>query len=280
MSEPKNVDTKKTDDAGSAALDAAIKKYDVLQGKYNAEVPRLSKDLKAANDAIAAKDAELEALKSQINAATKATGDRQYQEVFRSLEADLGVNVVKNLSGVIDARISDMTGAYEEEVKSLKSTIDAMKKQAADAGNTEFMGRLDSRVKGWRAVNGDAQFIDWLDSFKDESTGLGMREILNAHYQNRDLEGVAKVFERFSGANSTNGSGSINGLSISGNLGRTADVVYAGEAGVDLSKAIFTLPQIKTFYADVAAGKWEAQPKERAEWEAAIADAMASNRVR
>lgn len=158
-------------------------KYDVLQGKYNAEMGRMNTMLSAAM-------LEKERLAAQVATPPAATsfsddvligGDEdieflrsQYPDAYRGIEA-----LVKKTSSEL-----------------LKPVAEGMAKTAADIRTERYLKDLDDRLPDWRKINDDPVFVDWLNR-PDRYTGATKFQLIRDAFSKGDSTRTLAFFEDF-----------------------------------------------------------------------------------
>lgn len=171
-------------------------RFKVLQGKYNAEIPRLAgenKDLKAKLTEL---EASLESLKNKPEPLVKPEEIEEYGE------------------GLIDVarRIArEELASKDAEINSLKAKIDSLSNVTTKKVEADFFTSLTSMVPDWEQVNQDPKFLSWLDEV-DELTGESRQTLLSRAEQSRDAARTAKFFNAFKKTSSTWAANSANAL--------------------------------------------------------------------
>lgn len=171
-------------------------RFKVLQGKYNAEIPRLAgenKDLKAKLTEL---EASLESLKNKPEPLVKPEEIEEYGE------------------GLIDVarRIArEELASKDAEINSLKAKIDSLSNVTTQKVEADFFTSLTSMVPNWEQINQDPKFLSWLDEV-DELTGESRQTLLSRAEQSRDAARTAKFFNAFKKTSSTWAATSANAL--------------------------------------------------------------------
>lgn len=229
-------------------------KYKTLQGKYNAEVPKLHRELKQyrkETDELRAKIAVLETM-LQTNTATNKQDD--VDEDLAKLKEDypeIYTAVNKMLNKVVTQEV--------------RPTVDAVKATSAKA---TFYSALSSMIPDWEQINSSQSFLDWLAQPSDEIPTRSRHQLLMAAFNEGDAAGVAAFFKRFKMITNNEKSGAEKMVSPPyRKTGKT----------VSISDKIFTESEITNFYKKAAMGK--IQPDRKAELERAIKKAVLENRV-
>lgn len=166
-------------------------KYRTLQGKYTAEVPRLSRELQASQNEVLRLTAELAVAKATpaTPAAPKTDplvdqfGDTMAQGM-RAAGAEAAEAVRKELAPVL---------ADAAEAKRLAQ--EALAREEAQRG-VEFDQRMTQLVPRWREIDQRDDWTAFLNEFDPETgkhNGILVREAVQAY----NAEGTAKVMNAF-----------------------------------------------------------------------------------
>ena len=156
-----------------ASDDGLRHRFDVLQGKYNAEVPRLHDELRATRS-------ENERLRAELAAMSRPeqTAPQQPANVVAGGEEyGFGEGEAKWIADVARS-------ALQDDIAALKQSAQAMEEQRAQAAAERFYADLDKAAPGWRETWQDAGFASWLDD-------NGVRQPLQAVVDANDARGIA-----------------------------------------------------------------------------------------
>lgn len=158
-------------------------RFKVLQGKYNAEVPRFAhenKDLKG----------RLQSLEEQLD------------EMKNAKPAELLVKpeeIEQYGEGLIDVarRVArEELASKDAQIAKLRSEIDSVKSVQSHVVQDSFFKSLTEMVPDWEALNADTNFLNWLDGV-DDLTGETRQALLGKAEQQRDPVRAAKFFNTF-----------------------------------------------------------------------------------
>ena len=158
-------------------------RFKVLQGKYNAEVPRFAhenKDLKG----------RLQSLEEQLD------------EMKNAKPAELLVKpeeIEQYGEGLIDVarRVArEELASKDAQIAKLRSEIDSVKSVQSHVVQDNFFKSLTEMVPDWEALNADTNFLNWLDGV-DDLTGETRQALLGKAEQQRDPVRAAKFFNTF-----------------------------------------------------------------------------------
>lgn len=163
--------------------------HTVLQGKYKAEVPRLSAELKQ-------RKGELEALQTE-NARIK-----EEQAQAPSQPSDYGIPEEEYDESVVRMaeRVSD--SKTKQVVEAMQTKMDAVQNQLAAQTQASFYGELERLVPDWETVNAQDEWLTWLDE-TDRYTGVTRQALLDDAFNAGDVVRTANFFEDFKGTEKT-----------------------------------------------------------------------------
>jgi hypothetical protein len=201
-----------------------------LQGKYNKEVPALTTE-----------NAEL---KRELEQAQKQP-DKQPESVLTEEEleeyGDLGPMIER-----VARRIAD------ERTKPLEESTKQATQQA-------YFAQLDDLSPGWRDINTDEGFNDWLDEL-DVATNRRRRTLLEEAFNSGDAKRTAYFFNTWANTNkpAADKQPQDNGPSP------LPDSHQRETAREQFDQPAFTSAEIQQFYADKAKGKYRGREEEAA----------------
>lgn len=268
-------------------------KYHVLQGKYDAEVPRLSSDLRESTKRIQT----LEDRISELAAAPKEEPkESKLRDEFTAEEiADYG----EDLLDVIGRKARQIVEAeYKPQIAHLETTVSTLKSQLGETGQrvgkfeqNEVFAQLDASVENWRKINVDPKFHGWLDQI-DPFSGEPRKSLLLKAFDRKNAHQVRAFFERYIEENAavspnpTDPSPSGQGGTESGSTLDLNDYVApgtpkggAGTAGAPKDKRVWKSSEIGKFYSDVQKGRYKSRPEDKIRIEADIVAATREGRV-
>lgn len=190
-------------------------KYKVLQGKYNAEVPRLQKQTSEQGEAIRQLREQLTAtqnllasLGEQRAAApvaqpTQATPPARPSLIKDEERREFGDDLIDVMRRVareenagllpeIDRRVAPVARTVQQVVQ---ATEQAGVRQAQSDRQT-VLALLGSEVPNWLDLNADAGFLEWLDQ-KDPYAGAQRGELLKQAFEAHDGPRVVAFFKGY-----------------------------------------------------------------------------------
>jgi len=158
-------------------------RFKVLQGKYNAEVPRFAHENKDLKGRLQSLEDQLEEMKNAKppELLVKPEEIEQYGEGL----IDVARRVAREELASKDAMIAK-----------LKSEIDSVKSVQSHVVQDSFFRSLTEMVPDWEALNADTNFLNWLDGV-DDLTGETRQALLGRAEQSRDPVRAAKFFNTY-----------------------------------------------------------------------------------
>lgn len=252
-------------------------KYRVLQGKYNAEIPRLSDRV-----------AELEQLLATMAVAPANPTDARPQSTLVTQEEidDYG----EDLLDVIGRKAQEIAGAQvsalEDKIATLTEQLGGVSQRVVDSGRDKLLSLLAGKHPNWEAINGSREFVAWLDH-RDPYSGQQRGLMLRRAFEESDAERVIAFFTGFLEEHAAvTAQGSDTPAPADGAVDLEDFVTPApkrgGSAptGAQEEERIWTQPEIKAFYADVRKGVFKNKPEEREEFERDLIAAAREGRIR
>lgn len=267
-------------------------KYAVLKGKYDAEVPRLSQDLRESNSRIEKLEDKLTELAAKPIAQPepeKSRADFTPEEV-----ADYGEDLLdvigRKARSIVESEYLPQINTLNTEITTLKNELGETGQRVAKQETNEVFAQLDNTVENWRETNVDPKFHEWLDQH-DPYTGETRKNLMLRAFDRKNAHQVKAFFENFKKENaavipeSTASTPSGQGGTDAGATLDLNDYVApgtpksGGNAGAPKDKRIWSSKDIGAFYSDVQKGRYRSRPDDKARIEADIVAATREGRV-
>ena len=150
--------------------------HKTLQGKYDAEVPRLNSELKKLRE------------QSQRNEQELAEAKERAKKAEEAIRNELGDSVTESLSTIVDQRAREI--AREESQNNRPQGGDAVTMEDVQA-------EIFKAFPDFQKINTSPEFIEWLTNTVDDGTGLTMKELINISYRRLDALAVIRVVRTF-----------------------------------------------------------------------------------
>lgn len=160
-------------------------RFDVLQGKYNSEVPALRKEIASLTDQLATTGAQKSG--SAVEQAQSAVSDLTQEEI-----EEYGPDLVKFIQRVATGASKGSGGDLSE----IKSELDQMREEKRQDAEARFWTDLEAHVPTFRAINANQAFHQWLAQV-DRLSGQTRQQLLVDAQHAFDPYRVAAVFKSF-----------------------------------------------------------------------------------
>ena len=171
------------------------KKYYVLQGKFDAEVPRLHSQLREMQtqmQQILADKAALEAQKVAAPQKIESLITEQDKEAF-------GPDLIDLIDRATESKVStlrDREAQLVKEINELKGQLGDVTQRQGVSDQDRFLMGLGQQVPDWETLNVDSGFLGWLQEV-DPVYGLPRKVALQTAYENFDVNRVATIFKAY-----------------------------------------------------------------------------------
>ena len=263
-------------------------KYKSLRGKYDKEIAEARQQAAEANRTLAAQQAILEKVLSNVSAPTATSAPARAEDQFTKLGvtekevADYGpefLDLVKRVANGATADTQATLNRVTQELNRLKGNVDAIVPAVVKSSQQAVFDEL-FRVIGpqWVAINNDDEFLAWLGDV-DVFSGVSRMTGLQQAFGNNDAARVVAIFKAY-----------VDGKTLTGSTARTPAVDAAtlvapgasrggaGEAPGATDGKIWSEQEITDFYQRARKGKVPVDVY--ASTEAEIVRAMTEGRVR
>ena len=266
-------------------------KYAVLKGKYDAEVPRLSQDLRNATDRISGLEDKLTGLATQTIIDEPATPRTDFTpEEIADYGEDLLDVIGRKARSIVDSEYLPKINSLTTELTQIKSQVGETGQKVGKFETNEVFAQLDATVKDWRAINVDPEFHEWLDQV-DPYSGQTRKDLMLKAFNRKNAHQVSAFFNGYAQENvavvppsagpQPSGQGGTQGSTL--NLG---DYIAPGtpKSGGDVSapkeKRIWTNAEIGQFYSSVQKGHYKNRADDKVRIEADIVAATREGRIK
>jgi len=237
-------------------------KYDVLQGKYNAEVPRL-------NDELADQKIKMSEVLSKVDSIETKLVEPEEEEPE-------GVSYLKNEMPAVEEAIRYMVRKLvDEEMSKVNDRVQNVESVAKDTTMQAFHKDLTKTVPDWEKVNYEPKFVEWLGS-KERYSGSTRHDLMRAAYSRQDADAVSTFFLDYLGESKA----------PPGTPKPTTDKFVAPPPGSETiptpaqESGVVTRAMVHKFYKDKTAGRYKNRDKEAQKIENQINLAMSKGEIR
>lgn len=274
-------------------------KYKVLQGKYNAEVPRLQKKAQEQDSQIKTLTEQLTATQGMVASIAQNRGAAPAPSAVPAAPARLVKDEEvrefgEELTDFIRRVAQDtVLPKVEEKFQPFKQQVDQARQHAAGAAQRQaqidrerLFGVLDSQVPGWKEQNDDGEFVAWLNQ-PDAYSGVSRLTLLTQAYERNDAPRVVAFFMGFRNEHAVVTPPAPAAAPAGAPQRRLEEFVApgtqkAGSTGAQdgAGKRIWTEAEIKSFYNDCRQGKYRGKDEARRAIELDIVAATREGRIR
>lgn len=206
-------------------------KYEVLQAKYNAEVPQLHRQLRESSQALEDMQRQIDELK----AAPKAPVDPGVD--FSSLDDDYPPEIVSIM------KQQAMTIAeLRNEINDIKGSVNSTHSEVAKTREDAFWEAFSKGVPDSAIINTDPGFVEWMNSI-DPMSGFTRQQLMDRAAQQLNAVRVIAIYDQWKNQKPSGYTppDMANNLSPSASKGNGASAP---------EKPTYTRTQIKQFYED------------------------------
>lgn len=164
-------------------------RFEVMQGKYNSEVPRMADQIRELTDQIRT----LMAANQHPAKAPEKKAD-PVDEVMGRIAETYGEELARDFLEL--AKATSATAA-KESLQPMEKELEQIKTTSSRTAQQSFEDALTSRVSNWRQVYADPAFADFLRTNIEPFTGATYEVLFSVANQNWDLERIAHFFSKF-----------------------------------------------------------------------------------
>ena len=169
-------------------------RYNVLQHKYNAEVPRLHAQLREAVANITQLTAEVQRL--QQATAQQPTSVPQDEEDTERFGEDLMAAIDRRATALAQQMLQSRDGEITQYIRSLEAKLENVGERVVQTDQERFYAALAQRVPQWESINGNQAWLAWLSEV-DPVYGQPRQAALDAAANALDANRVAAIFNAF-----------------------------------------------------------------------------------
>lgn len=280
-SEPPTNEPEQETPSQESPQDGFEHKYKVLQGKYNAEMPRLQNQVSELYQHLSRLQQENEQLKTQSKE-SEIPKMPEYEEIDPESLTEYGDEFGKMAKQL--NTLAQENRQLQDELKSIKDSTQKVQQTQHSSREEQFWDRLSNLVPNWDEVNQNQDFLNWLTE-EDPVSGTVRQQILEHHRNNLDVNKVARVFKAWldqSGQSVKKQDTQLSGESKPKKEGpkNVQPEASRAEEPEEISQGrTWTRAQIKRHYDDMARGAWENREDEWKKIERQMLQAVQEGRV-
>lgn len=168
-------------------------RFDTLQGKYSAEVPRLYDALKQRDVQLQQLAQEIERLKTAVVPPTKEEVSEVTDQDADAFGSDLIDLVRRAAREELRKSVPDAITRVERELAPIKQTVVELSKTQAVSAQDKFYAELEKKVPDWEKVNEQQGWLEWLAQY-DPLSGRTRQQGLDEAAAHLDVERTVAFF--------------------------------------------------------------------------------------
>lgn len=162
-------------------------KYRSAQGRYNAEVPRLQRQIQDLT-------VQLTALQERLVQAPPAEPEISPVDELRAKYGEAyGDDLAKDTEALARAIVAK---ELEKEAKRVEQLERQVQETQASTAQQQFFATLTARVPNWQDINTNQSWLAWLGEF-DPLVGATRQDVLDYAQSQADADRVAAIFETY-----------------------------------------------------------------------------------
>jgi hypothetical protein len=178
-------------------------KFHVLQGKYNAEVPRLHADLKDARSQVGEVRDQMNTLQATVasmqelqKTPPKPVAPLISEEEIEQFGPDLIDLIGRVAKQELGVTLDDKLKPVRASMKQVEGKVAQNETSVAHSAREKLYDRLDTAVTDWNTINKSEPFLKWLAA-EDDLTGQVRGNMLRAAFEQNNADRVVKFFKSF-----------------------------------------------------------------------------------
>lgn len=252
------------------------KRYQTLQGMFNAEIPRLTAKITDLERQLETKAAAPEPKPAPIPTVTDKDVEAFGSDLIDLIKRQAGDTLAAAQSD-FDARLA----AKDAELAELRSQVSSVVDTQGNTALANYFADLATLVPDYEAVNVNPVFLDWLSQV-DDVAGVPRQHFLNSAYEARDVQRTARLFNLFKNQTGKPPAPQAQAKEPPPELQRQVapSGSRASSTPADSTTKIWSMREVDKFYRDVSKGLYRGKSDEQARIEAEIDLAVSQGRLR
>ncbi|MDQ7731616.1 hypothetical protein QT231_02830 [Halomonas sp. SpR1] len=249
-------------------------RFQVLQGKYNGELPVLRQENEQLKQQVADKDRRIQELEQQAPASDNSgISDDQLAHFKQEFGEDLVTFIERMTKQKSATPETGNTKELQDRLDRLEAEKEADAAEKREDAEARFWVSLEQAVPSFRQVNSDPAFLQFLSKF-DPQSGKQYQQALSEAQQSLNTKGVADIFKLYLSQAKPNASEkrTVPDEQVEPRTTKAAPTP-SSQGG-----KLWTGAEISQFYRDKTAGRYATEEAQRLE--ADIFAAQREGRVR
>lgn len=247
-------------------------KYKVLQGKYNAEIPRLQQQISELYSELSRIRAERDQANQQESQSEPPSVESVNSDDLSEYGEEFG-KLAKSFNALLE-----QNKMLQEKLGSIENSTQQVQQDQVSNKEEQFWGKLSQQVPNWEEINQNQDFLNWLTQ-EDPVSGTQRQQILEHHHKAKDANRVAGVFKAWM-QESGQGHGQKQPPSKAEPKNVQPEQTRADQPSQQTQAGrTWTKTQIKKHYDDQIKGLWNGREDEWKKIEREIHQAVQEGRV-
>ena len=174
-------------------------RYKAIQGKYDAEVPRLNQQNQQLNQQVGDLTEKLDKLTEKLEKLTAEPEEPAPSLISDKDEENFGSDLIDLMRRVVREDVGSLTSriqAVVEDVSTIKSQLQTVGNQTQQTHAEMFDRRLLELVPNWAEINKEQEWLNWLGQI-DAFTGTTRQQQLNFAHSQLNADRVAAFFKAY-----------------------------------------------------------------------------------
>lgn len=169
-----------------------------IEGKYTAEVPRLS-------DALREREREMEKLQRQLDEANRRIEEAnsiKTEDTVTDKDGDVfGADLVEMVQRVARSEFSKLSKAFlaaelDKRLTPLREQVGSVAQAQATSAEDGFWSELGRQVPDWESINAEQDWIEWLRQ-ENQETGVVRQAVLDNAQKHLDIKRIVGLFNAY-----------------------------------------------------------------------------------
>lgn len=275
------------------------RKYSVLQGKYNKEIPQLRgmveelrSELTATRNLLASLSEQRQPTAAQVQpeqppAPTRLINDaevKQWGPDFVDMVQRIARQEQASLIPEVDRRLQPVNKRIDDVAAATRTTVKAVQQRNKES----VLAHMDEQVPGWRELNEDPIFLEWLDQV-DPFSGARRGDLLLDAFKAFDAKRVETFFTGYQKEHAAvtppapvppTATAPATQVTLESMVAPGTPKPGAPRTPDGTDKKIWTRREISNFYREVNSGRFRGTAEQRKAIEADLFAAQNENRIR
>lgn len=255
-------------------------RYNSMKGRYD----RSQEQLRSLSEQVSSLQQMVVELQSKASAPPPEL--RAERLITPEEEKDYGSEFLTVVGKKAKEELSPEVAALKQQIADLNTKLQGVGGFVQQDARARMLSVMDERLPGWREVNVNDAFKDWL-ALPDTYSGAIRHDLLKAAFERNDGPRVLAFFQGFlaeeaavAPANAEPDRQAEAPKVPLESLAAPGRAKTAAANSAPAEKPSFTRAQIAKFYADVGAGKYRGRDAEKDKLERQIFDAQREGRIR